>query len=111
MALIGPVAGFEQHGAEEADLDDLAADAVDFNPVAGADAVLAHEDKPAEEGEDEVLEDNGEAGCSEAEDGRGLAGCAEEDEKHQGKRQDLDAENDDSAQCVEAAPVHARTIE
>src|SRR5207302_6233661 len=37
MALVGPVAGFEQRGAEEADLDNLAADAVDFNPVADAD--------------------------------------------------------------------------
>jgi hypothetical protein len=82
MALVGPVAGFEERGAEEADLYDLAADAVDLNPVADADAVFSHEDKPAEEGEDEVLKDDGEAGCSEAEDGGDLAGCAEDDQEH-----------------------------
>ncbi len=80
MALVGPVAGLEQRGAEEADLDDLAADAIDLDPVADADAVLAHEDEPAEEGEDEVLEDDGEAGGDEAEDGRHLAGHAEDDQ-------------------------------
>ena len=106
MALVGPVAGFEQRGAEEADLDDLAADAVDLDPVADADAVFAHEDEPAEEGEDEVLEDDGEACGSEAEDGGDLAGCAEDDEEHKAKRDDLDAEGGDGAQSVEAAPVH-----
>src|SRR5580704_4788752 len=45
MALVGPVAGFEQHRAEEADLDDLAADAVDLDPVADANTVFAHEDE------------------------------------------------------------------
>ena len=86
MALVGPVAGFEQGGAEEADLDDLAADAVDLDPVADADAVFAHEDEPAEEGEDEVLKDDGEAGGAEAEDGGDLVGRAEDDEEHEAKR-------------------------
>ena len=111
MALVGPVAGFEQRGAEEADLDDLAADAVDLNPVADADAVLAHEDEPAEEGEDEVLEDDRETRRSEAENRRGLAGCAEDEEKHEAEGDDLDAEDDDGAQGMQAAPVHVRTIE
>ena len=44
---------------------------------------FAHEDEPAEEGEDEVLEDDGEAGRGEAEDGGNLAGRSEDDEKNE----------------------------
>ena len=111
MALVGPVAGFEERGAEEADLDDLAADAVDLDPVADADAVFAHEDKPAEEGEDEVLEDDGEACGTEAEDGGDLVGCAEDDEQNEAKGDELDGEGRDSAEGMEAAMVGGQALE
>src|SRR3984885_4254231 len=111
MALVGPVAGFEQGGAEETDLDDLAADAVDLNPVADANAVFAHEDEPAEEGEDEVLEDDGEARGSEAEDGGDLAGRAEDDKEHQTERNDLESESGDRAESMEATAIHGCGVE
>ena len=50
MAFVRPVAGFEQYGAEDARLDDLSSNAVDLHPVAHANSVLTHQDKPAEEG-------------------------------------------------------------
>src|SRR6202035_3138017 len=91
VALVGPVAGFEQDGAEETDLDDLAANPVNLHPVADADAVSTHEDEPAEEGEDEVLKDDGEARGTETEDGGNLVRCAEDDEQHKAERDELDA--------------------
>src|SRR3984957_11280823 len=95
MAFVGPVAGFEEGGAEEADLQDLAADGDDFDPGADAKAVFAHEEEPAEEGEDEVLKDDGEAGGGEAEDGRYLAGGSEDDEQDEQQGEDLNAEDGD----------------
>jgi hypothetical protein len=54
------ISGLQQRGAHQADLGHLAAHAVDLNPVADANAVLAHEDEPAEKREDEVLHGDGE---------------------------------------------------
>ncbi len=105
-----PVAGFKERGAEEADLEDFAAYAVDLHPIADADAVFAHEDEPAEEGEDEVLKDYGEAGGGEAEDGWNLAGCAEDDEKNHDQCDELNAEDHDGAESVETASVHAGAL-
>ena len=50
IAAGGERAGFEQGGGHESDLGDLAADAVDLNRVAHADAALAHQKEPAKEG-------------------------------------------------------------
>ena len=105
MALVGPVAGFEQHGAEEADLGDFAADAVDLDPVADADAVAAHEDEPAEEGEDEILEDDGEAGGGEADDRGHLLRCAEDDERDAEQGEELGGEGDDGFEGADAAEI------
>jgi len=73
MPRIGPVAGFEQHGVEHPKLHYFAGHAVDFDPVAEADAVLAHQHEPAEEAQDEVLERNGEARARKAEKSPELA--------------------------------------
>ena len=69
MASLCKVAGFKQRGAHQADLDYLTADAVDLNPVAHAHAVLAHENKPAEKGENEILQCDRECGGGQTQDG------------------------------------------
>ena len=53
---IAPLAGFQQHGAKNADLHDFASDSVDLNPIAHADAILAQQDEPTEESHDEVFQ-------------------------------------------------------
>ena len=76
MSLVVKGPGLKQRGAEKAYLGDLAADAVDLNPVAHVNAILADEDEPAEKGENEVLQGDGERGGGEAENrGRLLSAC------------------------------------
>ena len=67
MPGVGPVAGFHEHGAEQANLDDLSADTFNLDPIAYANAISPHEHKPAEEGDDEILESDGESGAGEQE--------------------------------------------
>jgi len=55
MRGIDQAASFQQDGAEQVDLRDLAGHAIVLNPVPHADAVLAHQHELAEEGHDEVL--------------------------------------------------------
>src|SRR5260370_31135467 len=76
---IAPVAGLQQHGMEHAELHDLAADAVDFHPVAEANAVAAHQDQPAEERDAEVLERDREARAHDADHGAELRRHADHD--------------------------------
>src|SRR5260370_13807135 len=61
MASVGPIAGFQQDGVKHSQLDNFAADAVDFHPVAEANAIFPHEHQPANEGYDEILECVGQA--------------------------------------------------
>ena len=77
------VAGLEQSGSHDADLDHFAADAVDLDPVADANAALAHEDKPTEEGENKVLQGDGEGSGGETENGGRFMRRAEEDKQNQ----------------------------
>ncbi len=68
VAGVGPVAGFEQDGVEHAELYDFAGDAVDFDPVAKANSIFAHQHEPTDEADDEIFQRNGEAGAGEAEE-------------------------------------------
>ena len=105
VAFVSPVAGFEERGAEEADLEDFAADAVDLYGVSDADPVAAHEDEPADEGEDELLECDGETGGGEAEDGGELAGDSEDEEEDAEDADELNGKLDDGAEGARAANV------
>lgn len=105
MAVGGPVAGFEKHGAEDAELNDFTDDAVDFDPVANADAVAAHQDKPTTEGDDGILEDDGEA-CGDQADHRGhLLRDAEDGEEDEAEADDLCCEAQDCAERLFLARV------
>src|SRR3954451_25068867 len=55
MALVCPVAGFEKCGAEQANVDDLAAHAIEPHPISDEDTVFTHQNEPAEESDYEVL--------------------------------------------------------
>ncbi len=96
---------------EERDLDHLATDRVDLHPVAHSNAVLAHQHEPAEEGEDEVLHDDGDAGGGEAEDGGHVVGSAEDDEEDGNEAEDLDAELEDGSEGLDAPAVEFGTVE
>src|SRR5450755_3992086 len=96
-ALVGPVAGFEHGGAEEPDFDDLAADTVDLYPVANSDSALTHEYEPAEKGDDEVLQNNGESGGGQAENGGHLAGGPEHHKQDEQRAEELNAHFKDDA--------------
>src|ERR1019366_10124301 len=110
MALIRPVARLEDGGAENTDLRNLARDAIDLHPIANPDAMLTHQYKPAKERNDEVLQDQREAGSSEAEDGGHLAGGAEDDEQDDYCAEELYAELEDDVQGFHAALVELGTI-
>ena len=69
MAPVRQIAGFKQGSAHQADLGNFAAHAVDLNPIADANAILAHEDEPAEKREDEILHGDGESGGGKAKNG------------------------------------------
>ena len=66
----------------KSDFDDLAADAVDLDPVADANAVAPHQHEPAEEGDDEIFHRDRQAGAGQAEHRRRLCGHAEDDEQN-----------------------------
>ena len=105
IALVGPVAGFEQGGTEQADFDRLAGHAVNLHTVANMDAALTHQHEPAEEGDDEVLHDNRKAGSGKAKDGGHLARDAEDDQEDEHHPGELYAQLEDDPQRVRAAPV------
>src|SRR5262249_2434744 len=111
MATVGPIAGFEHGSAEDSDFDDLTADAVDLDPVADANAVLAHEDEPSEEGEDESLKDDGETGGGETQNGCELAGCAEDYEKSKEHRNRLDYQCGDGGEGDAVATIEMQALQ
>ena len=89
----------------------LAGDAVDLHPIPDPDAVLTHEDKPAKERDDEILQDQRQPGRGEAEDRRHLAGGAEDDKQHDQCANELYAEFEDDVQRLDAAPVKLGTLD
>ena len=106
MSLVRSVARLQQRGAEEPDIDDLACHAVDLHPVALADPIAAHQHKPAEERQDEVLKDHRQSRHTQSQDGRHLAGRAEDEQQHQHQRHPLDSQAGNRAQCMYASRVH-----
>src|SRR5271165_1211029 len=110
MPLVRPVAGFEHRRAEETDLDHFASNAVDLHPVADANAVLAHQNEPSKESQDESLQCNRESGSRQAQDCGHLRWHAKDDEQDEQKAQELHAEFRKRAQCAHAPPVKRGTI-
>src|ERR1019366_4466659 len=56
MPGLGPVASFEKNRAQQPDLHDFSRYAINFDPVADVNSVAAHQGKPAEEGNNEILQ-------------------------------------------------------
>src|SRR5262249_4699678 len=90
MARVGPVSGLEENCSHQADFNDLANHAVDFNPIADPDTVPAHQHKPAEKRDDEILQRHSQAGPGQPQNGRKLAGHADDHEDNQQQAQRLD---------------------
>ena len=72
VTFICPAAGFKHGCPEEPDFCHLTAHAVDLYPIANSNAILAHQHKPSEESDDEVLHDDREACGSETQNRRHL---------------------------------------
>ena len=62
-------ADLKQCRVHQANLGYFSAHSVDFDAVAHAHSILAHQHEPSEEGEDEILQDDGDACGDKAEDG------------------------------------------
>ena len=69
VAGLGPVSELEQYRFQQSDFDHFTRDAFDLDPIAHANAVLAHEREPPEKGHDEILHGHGEASGDEADHG------------------------------------------
>ena len=105
MPGIGPVAHLQENRLEEADLDDLAADALNLHPIADAHAVAAHQEEPAEEREEEVFQRHGQTGGGQADDGRGLARRPEHDQENHQPRGEAHGQHAQEALLVHAAAI------
>src|SRR6476661_8646990 len=71
-AFVGKSSSFQQSRGEQMYLGDLAAHAVDFNPVACVDSVFPDQDKPPQKGNDEILQRDSQGRGSQAKDRRRL---------------------------------------
>src|ERR1700722_18841794 len=56
MAFVSPGTVFEDRGAEESDLNDLAGDTINLHPVTHTDSTLPHENEPAEKRNNKALQ-------------------------------------------------------
>src|SRR5262245_24859045 len=89
MPRVRPISCFQQHRPKQADLDHFSTHTIDFDPVADADAIASHQNKPAEEGNNKVLQSDRQPSTSQANDGGSLVRCAEDDEQNQQNTQSL----------------------
>src|SRR6516165_1894580 len=74
-------------------------------------AVAAHEHEPADEGNDEVLERDCEAGAGNAEHGAQLPRDPDQDKEDQQHADDLQCDADDAAQRLRLPSLDVRTPE
>src|SRR5580658_8795135 len=109
MAGVGPAPGLKQHRVKQPDLQHFSPDAVDLDPVAGANAILAHQHEPAKEPNDEIFHGHRQARPGEREDGRKVGGNPENNQQNQQHAEGLQHEQDQSAHRVhlEAFKSHA----
>ena len=105
MSFVRQISGFEKRRVEQPDLGDFASNAIDLNPVSNADAVLAHERKPAEKRENVILQGNGDAGGGEAQDGRQLTWRAKHHQQNEYASKHLHTQLKNSAQGLHPSPV------
>ena len=84
MAGVGPVPCFQQHRVKHSSLHYFTGDSVDLHPIAESDSVLAHQDKPSDKSNDEILQRNREAGRCKPEISRQLS---RRSEYHQQRKQ------------------------
>src|SRR5260370_10674618 len=101
---VAPIAGLHQHGMEHAEFGDFAADAVDFHPVAETNAVAAHQDQPAEERHDEILQRDREACAHDADHSAELSRQADDDQQYDDHGDDSQRDASDAAQVLDLAP-------
>ena len=74
MSGVTPASRFENYGVQQTDAEHFPANSIDLDPVAGLDAVRAHQNKPAEKADDEIFHGDGNAGAGERRDGRKIIG-------------------------------------
>src|SRR5271167_952340 len=93
MAGIIPVARLQHDGAQKSNFHHFATNSVDLDPVTSTNTVATHQDKPAEEGYDEIFERDGKSSSRQSQDGGQLTGSAKQ---HQQNDQHADELSDES---------------
>jgi hypothetical protein len=111
MAGVGPVSGFEQNRFQQSDLDDFATYAFNLHPVAHADTVAAHQQKPSKERHDHVFAGDRKSGAGKANNFRGLAGPSENNECNYDRANDFRPHFGHGAKRVDALVLRLHTGE
>src|SRR5208337_5552281 len=93
MACVIPVSRLQHDGAQKSNFHHFATNSVDLNPVTRTDTVAAHQDKPAEEGHDEIFERDRKSSSRQSQYCGQLAGSAKQ---HQQNDQHADELSDES---------------
>src|SRR5579859_752727 len=111
VAGVGPVAGFQQDGFEQADLDHFSADAIDLDPVSDANAIASHENEPAEECDDEIFHRDSKAGAGESQNGGRLRGHTKNNEQNEYDADCLCGKFNDGTKRVDAFVLSGNSSE
>ena len=74
---------------KHSELDDFAADAVNFYPIANANSVFSHQHEPAKKCDDEILHGDGEARAHKSQNRPELARRTENHQQNQEKSEQL----------------------
>src|SRR5438876_12168877 len=82
MAMSSPVSRLQQPSTEQPELYNLAADTINLYPVPDPHSVWPHQNKPAAECQNEILEHHGQSCGHQTQDRWHLLGYAENDQQN-----------------------------
>ena len=105
MAGVGPIAGFEQHCAQQIYFNHFTDNAIDLHPITDANAIASHQHEPANESHDEIFEGDGQPCAGQPKDGRHLAWDSEQHEENQQHTDGLDGKANDDAKGFQPRPL------
>src|SRR5579864_3012251 len=94
---------------QQPDFYDFSCDPVDFNPITRSNAVWPHQDEPAKETDDEILQRYRQARARKGHYGGHLAWRPKDDQQYQGDSDYLHGESNRDAHRVAASAVRGDT--
>src|SRR5271166_216152 len=108
MASIVPVSRLQHDGAQKSNFQHFTTNSVDLDPVTSTNTVATHQDKPAEEGHDEIFERDGESSSRQSQYGGQLAGNAKQHQQNDQHADELTDESKHQPHGSETAAVGAQ---